>query len=429
VGDQKYELLKSARTLLNVHRDRADALEWPRVLEAISNGCVVVTERSLDMEPLVPGEHVMVGRAESLCLLADRLLDEPDRLAALRLAAYDFVRAELPMAPGARRLIEVAESVAARRLRRGDTGGLRPEPRGQDEDAVTAALGPIRTALKRALIEIGETRREVAELREESAGRRGPHAETVATTPAYAAASPRVTVGISLHNYQSEVQDALASVAASEYTDYEVLVLDDASTDASAAAVLAFLEDHPWMPAALLEHRRNAGLARTRNALAERSRGELVFVLDADNGLYPHGLRRLVQALDADPGAVFAYAIIAVYQQGRPSALLSRHEWDPALLVEDNPIDAMALLRRDALLEVGGYCDDPRLLGWEDYDLWCQMAERGWRGVHVPEILAWYRRTAHSMLSTTRLDLSEGRSLISSRAPGVFAGVSPGRSR
>jgi hypothetical protein len=428
LDEEKYALLASAKTVLNLHRAKADALEWPRVLEAISNGCVVVTERSLDIEPLVPDEHLVTGRAESLCLLADHLLDDPDRLARMRLAAYDFVRSELPIAPGARVLAEVAHSVASRRIG-GGAPPLRRIAADRGDEKLDEALAPLRVALKRLLVDVQESRREVAELREGRAdGARGPRVRAVAHTPAYADFTPRVTVGISVHNYEVEVRDALASVAASEYDDYEVLVLDDASTDASGAAVRAFLEQHPWMPGVLMEHSRNAGLARTRNAIAQRARGELLFVLDADNGLHPHGLGRLVEALDGDPDAQFAYGIIAVHEQGSPAGLLSRQDWDPALLLHDNPIDAMALIRRDALLELGGYCEDPRLVGWEDYDVWCQMAERGWYGVHVPEILAWYRRTAHSMLSLTSLDLSEGRSLIASRAPGVFSsGPAPDR--
>jgi GT2 family glycosyltransferase len=82
----------------------------------------------------------------------------------------------------------------------------------------------------------------------------------------------------------------------------------------------------------------------------------------------------------------------------------------------------MALIRRRALVDVGGYCADPRLGGWEDYDLWCQFAERGWRGVQVPELLAWYRRSGHSMLSTSASDFVEARSVIAARAPEVFVG-------
>jgi Glycosyl transferase family 2 len=429
LGEDKHDLLRSSKTLLNLHRTDADALEWPRVLEAICNGCVVITERSIDMAPLVPGEHLIAARAESLGFLAERLLDDPDRLQRTRLSAYDFVRRELPMSTGARRLIEVAERLVSRRLRPGAVEQAPGEPVDEADgtpDVVEDAVAPLRRAVKRALLETQEVRRELGRLLDE--GENGPRearVETVTTTPAYGRAEPRVTVGISLHNYEAEVSDALRSLTTSEYEDFEVLVLDDASTDGSAAAVLRFLDAHPWLPAALLQHSTNAGLPRTRNAITERARGELVFVLDADNGIYPHALARLVAALDADPDAAFAYPIIAARENGRPAGLLSRHGWDPGLLAEDNTIDAMALIRREVLLELGGYCTDPRLIGWEDYDLWCQIAERGWRGVHVPELLAWYRRTGHSMLSITGLDVSEARSLLSTRSPGVFRGAAP----
>jgi glycosyltransferase involved in cell wall biosynthesis len=214
----------------------------------------------------------------------------------------------------------------------------------------------------------------------------------------------------------------MRSVAGSDYEDYELLVLDDASTDDSAGAVQRFMRDHDWLPASLLRHTANEGLAGTRNTLTAHARGELVFVLDADNGVYPQALGRLVAALDADPGAAFAYPMIAAHDDRGPVWVLSRFGWDPELLVEDNFVDAMALIRRRALVDVGGYCGDPRLGGWEDYDLWCQFAERGWRGVQVPELLAWYRRSGHSMLSTSASDFVEARSVIAARAPEVFVG-------
>jgi len=254
---------------------------------------------------------------------------------------------------------------------------------------------------------------------------RGPALSWAASTPAYETAAPRVTVGISLHDYEAEVRDALASVAASDYSDYELLVLDDASADGSVAAVESFLANHPWLPAAVAVHRDNQGLARTRNAITRHARGELVFVLDADNGLYPNALGRLVRALDDDPDAAFAYPTIAVRERERPAGLLSYHDWDVDLLRVTNVIDAMALIRREALLDLGGYWDDRRVVGWEDYDLWCRIADAGGHGVHVPEILAWYRQTGHSMLSLTELDVTVARSLIAARAPSVFSAPSP----
>jgi glycosyltransferase involved in cell wall biosynthesis len=258
-------------------------------------------------------------------------------------------------------------------------------------------------------------------LRVAAEGPGGPVLSWAASTPAYESSTPRVTVGISLHNYETAVRDALASVAASDYDDYEVVVVDDASSDRSVAAVEHFLADHPWMPAALAVHRDNQGLARTRNAITRHARGELVFVLDADNGVHPEALGRLVNALDQDPDAAFAYPMIAVREGERPVGLLSYHGWDLDQLRVTNFIDAMALIRRDVLLELGGYWDDPRIVGWEDYDLWCRVGDSGGHGVHVPEILAWYRQTGHSMLSLTSLDVTVGRSLIAARAPRVFS--------
>ncbi len=57
----------------------------------------------------------------------------------------------------------------------------------------------------------------------------------------------------------------------------------------------------------------------------------------------------------------------------------------------------MAMIRVAELRELGGYTTELTLYGWEDYDLWCRMAERGMRGVHVPEILAAYRESYTGM--------------------------------
>lgn len=62
-----------------------------------------------------------------------------------------------------------------------------------------------------------------------------------------------------------------------------------------------------------------------------------------------------------------------------------------------NYIDAMAMVAKWAWAAVGGYYVQRDAMGWEDFDLWCNFAERGFVGVHVPEILAQYRRHTSSM--------------------------------
>jgi glycosyltransferase involved in cell wall biosynthesis len=227
-------------------------------------------------------------------------------------------------------------------------------------------------------------------------------------------------VAITLYNYEREVIAALTSVAASEYENYEVLIIDDASSDASIDAVRRFALEHPWMPLALMRHRINRGLGATRNALSRTARGETMFVLDADNEIYPTALGRLVEALEADPGASFAWPLLAVTRGAEATELLSQHAWDPAGFRGGNYIDAMALIRLDDLIALGGYTEDPRLTGWEDFHLWCRCAESGRRGRHVPEVLARYRKAAHSMQGWTQTDASVAWSVMHSRFPGLL---------
>jgi GT2 family glycosyltransferase len=85
----------------------------------------------------------------------------------------------------------------------------------------------------------------------------------------------------------------------------------------------------------------------------------------------------------------------------------------------------MALVRRDWLVENGGYTTDIRLHGWEDYDLWCRVAERGFHGVLVPEIVARYRTSEHSVLSITDISSRQAVALLIDRHPRLMRGVVP----
>jgi hypothetical protein len=388
-GAEKYERLRSARVLLNLHRTTSAALEWMRFLEAICNGCVVVSEPCLDPEPLVAGEHFVAARADSIALVVDRLLEEPEELRRLQQQAYDFVRKELPMADAVNQLAELAAELPL-------------QPPGTSEPAIMAGAAPARQTrapgetASAPSIEAREPRHLLRDIRHRVVGGR-PGVGICAQTTAYATATPRVSVAVAVHGRRRDAVEALASVAASRCCELEALILDDAPDGRSAAAVRSFLHDHPWLPAALLRQPAYRGLADSRNTLAERARGEYLFMLDADGGIYPSALERLVTALDADPQATFSYPMVAVFDGDRPVELLSSLPWEPERLKSGNWIDAMALIRRERLLELGGYATDPRLAGWEDFHLWCQCAEAGGHGVLVPQVLGWHRRTASSM--------------------------------
>ena len=257
----------------------------------------------------------------------------------------------------------------------------------------------------------------------EETARRGeppPRSERVHESPAWAAGGAAVSVITPVFDHASYVAGALDSLAASGFSDVELIVVDDGSTDESGERVRAWMEAHPEIPALLLRHPVNQGLPAARNTALAEARGDRVLLLDADNELYPACIERLSEALDRDPEAAFAYGILETFDERGRRGFRGIRGWDVKRLRAGNYIDALALVRRSVLLELGGFVTDLRLYGWEDYDLWCAIAARGMRGAHVREVVARYRLGAASMISTTNLSEREARGVLSQRHPALF---------
>ena len=218
-----------------------------------------------------------------------------------------------------------------------------------------------------------------------------------------------------------ESVEVLDSVAAASNTELEVLIHHDDSSDRVGPAVGRFLDDHPSLAAMLLHQPASPSVALARNTLAERARGEFLFILTAAGGIYPSTLERLVTALNPDPHAVFSYPMIAVFDGHRAVELRGSLPWEPERLTRGNWIDAMALIRRGRLLELGGYSTDPHLLGWEDFDVWCKCAEAGARGVHVPQVLGWHPPSESSQPADVEALPPAMRALMRERYPRLFS--------
>ncbi len=408
-GQRKWRHLAASRMILNVHRSPLAYLEWQRVIGAMVNGCVVVSEHSLGTAPLIPGEHFVSVSLESMPLALRALLDDEDRLKAMRHAAYRLLREELPLDASIGVLADALEHAAAASVADLPEGALQPRPRPLPAPAPTSEperlarerteIDVIRMALKELFLGQRALRRQLA----------APARPAVDTSERYGPvrpAPPRISVVLTVYDYADTVGEAIASVAVSDRRDYELIVVEDASGDASLDAIRTALEQHPWVPATLIARGRNGGLAAARNLGVARARGEYVFILDADNAVYPHCLSRLADTLDADSEAAFAYGLLEVFDSHGARDLMSWLSWEPQRLRYGNFIDAMAMIRRSALLAVGGYTTDQRLYGWEDFALWCAIGDRGWRGVLVPEIVARYRTGLQSMITLTDIDAS-----------------------
>jgi hypothetical protein len=415
VGARKRALLSRAKVLLSVRRQPAPYFEWARALDALAAGTVLVAEHAAGLEPLEAGQHLVLGAAESLGLLAAELVERPDELARMREAAREALLA-LPMGIG------VLEEVAATLVR---------APRAPAADDLLPAAGPVPPPGPEAPPRPPDDEPGARAARERIAARRAAERaaaadpdglEVLHDTTAPGGPPPRAAVLIPAYRATQTLPEALASVAAQTIAaDLEVLVHDDHCPDGSGAVAAAFLRERPWLRAKVVRRAANAGLPAGRNTLAGLARAPYLLMLDADNALLPPCAERLAAALDADPEAAFAYPTLAAHSGGEPAGLLSSLAWDPELLPVLNPIDALALVRAGWLERVGGYVDDLGLYGWEDWDLWCAVAEAGGHGVHVPQMLARYRRAPGSMLATTDLDQEAKRARLAARHPRLFA--------
>ncbi len=402
-GEAKYDLLADSLVLLNLHRDDnlPGYFEWARMVEAMANGCCVLTEPSTGFEPLEAGVHFV--EAERPAEIVGALLDDPDGTAAIGRRAADAVLDEFPLTSALGPALDRIDQFVDRRRRRLIVPNyasrmLRAQqipllPAFRPTAAFRERLFGALTAEMKLLRRIDRTRCLV---------RHGVEDHVVRVeSAAYPSAHPEVSVVVTLYNYAHVVVETLDSIVASSDVDLEIVVVDDHSADDGREVVERWMSHHPETPTLLLGSDVNRGLPSSRNLGFEMARAPKVMVMDADNLVYPTALRRLADALDADPDAAFSYSMLEEF--GVRSGVRSAMAWHVPWMCEANYIDAQAMLRRDAWQRHGGYRASDLVFGWEDWDLWLRFAAAGEHGVHVPELLGRYRTQEVSMLSTSNL--------------------------
>jgi len=205
------------------------------------------------------------------------------------------------------------------------------------------------------------------------------------------APGPAVSVIVPCYNLGAYVEEAVDSVLAQTWQDFEIIVVDDGSTDPHTNAVLAALE----RPRTRVLTTENRGLPAARNHAIRHARGRYVCALDADDKLHPRFLEKTLAVLERDPSLAFVSTWIECF--GTEQWIWRQERCDfPTLLAECVVLTASPV-RRDALEAVGGYDAERYLYGSEDWDLWISLVERGFRGTIIPEALFYYRQRAGSM--------------------------------
>lgn len=204
---------------------------------------------------------------------------------------------------------------------------------------------------------------------------------------------PAISVAMSVHNDERFVAEAIESILAQSFSDFEFLIVDDGSTDRSGAIIDAFAAKDPRIRAIRQDNR---GLIASLNRMLGEARAPLIARMDGDDIALPERFARQIAFLDAHPGhGVVGTNTHDLDEAGRVLVCDDFHPLDHdaivAALKDGSPIcHPSVMMRRDVVRAAGGYRAAYRHC--EDYDLWLRLAPRT-RLANLPDRLIHYRRS------------------------------------
>jgi len=207
---------------------------------------------------------------------------------------------------------------------------------------------------------------------------------------------PKISVLLPVYNSEVYLQQAIDSIFSQRFADFELLVVDDGSTDSSASIVKTYQD--PRIRYCEFTHQ---GLACTLNRAIELAKGDYLARMDADDISLPERFSRQVDYLDSHPkcGMVGTWASIMI--QDKEPDRTHKHPYKNCLikffLLFNNPfVHSSVMMRKDVVKAIGGYTEDPNRQPPEDYELWSRMA-RTCLLANIPEILHIYREVPGSL--------------------------------
>jgi glycosyltransferase involved in cell wall biosynthesis len=447
---QRNALLQRAKILLNVHYSQLQYFEWHRALIALANRCCLITETCQGFEPLVPGKHFVMAKANDLTTCCDYYLKHEKEREAITEAAYNFVRERFTQKDNCRAFLEQitkefergnagTELTLSLAAHKADSSG-EPFPESLAKDLSHKPVKLFFSALRKDLSDlfhhahtepvkngrtftdptetarltaiVSESRRgyiERFEAQKKSQEQEKPIFQSIDNSRSNGSA-PAISVIVTLYNYGAYIRQCLKSLEDSHTAaipgGLEVVIVNDASTDDSLkqAMVAQRTSRHPVR---IIDKQLNTGLADARNIGLQLAHAPYAFIMDADNLVFPRALEQLYATIVKD-GSAAAYSMLCRFQsrQSDREGLLSYFDWDPQMLVEFPYIDAMAMFDREQLIKIGGYDNELYKLGWfgwEDYDLWLRIAGAGLHVSFLPNVFCLYRHHDRAMSNTTNL--------------------------
>lgn len=226
----------------------------------------------------------------------------------------------------------------------------------------------------------------------------------------YETKDPLVSVVITYYNRSSVIADTIGSLEKQSFVDFEVILVDDGSSEPNTDKVLKDLAEIDLNLTVIRQ--KNAGVAVARNVGMAKARGRYIVSLDSDDMFDPLYIEKCVAALEVDRTSDIATTSIKTF--GVVEENIDHNKFDPFKQLDNNQLITSALFRREALESSTGYTSD---LGYEDWEFWITLIEAGHWPRLIPERLFIYRTAAESRFIDDRKKHSVNVNKIRSMHP------------
>lgn len=229
---------------------------------------------------------------------------------------------------------------------------------------------------------------------------------------------PKVSVITTAYNAEDYVQKSLDSIDVQTFDDFEVILLDDGSTDRTKSVLEKYADSHS--NAVLISNEDNQGIPYSRNKALLKASGEYVAIHDADDISLPHRLQDETEFLDAHKKFTFigswALRISQTDEEigsmsyppkdtGGAFAVITRYKLNPI-------IDPTCMYKKDVILKHGGYTMNPHLRTVLDFELWCRLLCHGYLMANIQDYLIKYRINPKGVTRTENQTMVEATDMV-----------------
>ncbi|MFA6169605.1 MAG: glycosyltransferase [Candidatus Margulisiibacteriota bacterium] len=203
--------------------------------------------------------------------------------------------------------------------------------------------------------------------------------------------NPKVSVVIATHNHAHFLPDCLNSVKGQTYQDYEVIVVDNGSTDDTKEVI----ERLAWDKLRYHYQKDTGSVAGPRNTGGKLARGEYLAYLDSDDSWYPDKLAKVMEVFADHPETDLVTHHLRTVVHGKPGGLLlvgpDKGDVFRALLLGNCVLGSATVVRKKAMDEIGGFDGDKGFVHVEDYEAWLRLAAKGKKFFFLDATLGDYR--------------------------------------